>query len=149
MKRTGHGRICVRGLLLVAYFWASPHISAAEITPGPIDAEVIQVIDGDTLAVRAHVWPGQVAETHVRLAGVDAPELHGKCAAESALAERAKARTMLLAGGTVRLSHVRFDKYGGRMVARVQVPDGDLSELLVQAGLARRTDGRHRMNWCG
>mgnify|MGYP001996263084 CR=1 FL=1 len=46
---------------------------AADTLPGPIQAEVIRVIDGDTIEVRAEIWLGQYIETNVRLAGMDAP----------------------------------------------------------------------------
>ncbi len=58
---------------------------------GPVPAQVLSVIDGDTIEVRAVIWLGQVLSTRVRLAGIDAPELRGKCARERALAVRARA----------------------------------------------------------
>jgi len=45
-------------------------------------AEVLRVLDGDTFAARVRVWPGLDVETKVRLRGIDAAELHARCAAE-------------------------------------------------------------------
>lgn len=98
--------------------------------------------------MRAWIWPGQGAETDVRLAGIDAPELRGGCADERLLAGRAKAKAAELAGWRVRLRDLAFDKYGGRMVARVEGDTGDVGVALVAAGLARPYDGRRRETWC-
>ncbi len=57
--------------------------------PGPIDAQVIEVLDGDTIRVRAHIWPNQQVETLVRVEGVNTPELKAQCPAERELSLRA------------------------------------------------------------
>ena len=124
--------------------------AAAESLDGPVPARVLAVIDGDTIAVSAHIWLGQDIEVRVRLAGVDAPELKGGCALERDLAHRARAFVAArLDGGPVRLTEIRVDKYGGRVVARVATAGGeDLAGALMAAGLARPYDGRKRRAWC-
>lgn len=118
--------------------------------PGPVPARVIDVIDGDSLRVRALIWVGQELETVVRLSGVDAPELRGKCAAERAAAIRARDHLALLVGdGQVRLRDVRFDKYGGRVLAAVETPRGqDVAQRMLEEGVVRRYDGAARASWC-
>ncbi len=118
---------------------------------GPVTARVLAVIDGDTILVRARIWIGQEVETRVRLDGVDAPELRGRCAYERRLASAARAFVATaVGGGTVRLSDIRYDKYGGRVLARVTTAAGDdLGALLVAAGLARAYHGGRRGRWCG
>jgi endonuclease YncB( thermonuclease family) len=108
------------------------------------------VIDGDTLRVKARVWLGQEVDTLVRLHGVDAPELDGRCADERRRAEDARAfvrrRTQ---DRPVTLVDVRTDKYGGRVLARVMAADGtDLGAALVAAGLAKAYRGGRRVPWC-
>ena len=127
------------------------HAPAAEVLPGPVPARLVRVVDGDTVVVRARIWLGQEVEIHVRLAGIDAPELRGKCAFERDLAVRARDFVVArLNGGQVRLSHIQYGKYAGRVVARVHAPDGaDLSAALLQAGLAHPYKGRKRRPWCG
>lgn len=119
---------------------------------GPYTAEVVSVVDGDTVAVRVEIWPHQFLETKVRLAGVNAPELRAKCAAEADLAERARAfvADALGPGDLVQLSDIEVDKYGNRYVARLALPGGkDLSEALVSAGLAApASNGRLPRPWC-
>lgn len=120
------------------------------ILPGPILAEVIDVLDGDTIAVRATIWLGQVVETNVRVDGLDAPERRAHCPHEKELAEAARALTASLIGANrVSLFDVQPDKYGGRVRARVVLSGGtDLSEPLIKAGLARPYHGERRQPWC-
>ena len=53
-----------------------------EVLRGPYDADVLHVVDGDTLVVKARIWLGTAVEIKVRLQGIDAPELRGSCTAE-------------------------------------------------------------------
>lgn len=140
--------------LAIALLLAVRSSAAAELAreslDGPVTVEVIRIIDGDTIVVRAHPWLGVFIETHVRLAGIDAPELRGRCDGETALAGRARDRLAeLLAGGIARLDDIRHDKYGGRVRARVLGVDGaDVGAVLVAAGLARPYYGERRRSWC-
>ena|SRR5688500_13077809 len=138
-------------LLCPALAWACV-VLASEVLHGPIPAQVVRVIDGDTIEVRARIWLGQEVEIKVRLDGADAPELNGRCAAERQRAQEARAFVERRIGGQpVALSDVRYDKFGARVVARVADASGaNLSDLLVARGLAHPYDGRaHRAPWCG
>ncbi len=130
---------------------AAPAGPATETLPGPIPAHVVRVIDGDTLEVRARIWLGQEVSILVRLAGIDAPELRGRCEGEKRLAEEAKAYLRVMVGaGPVTLSEVRYGKFAGRVMAQVSNAVGDdLSQALVAAGLARDYAGGRRQSWCG
>ena len=121
----------------------------SEIIRGPVSAEVLRVMDGDTIVVRARIWLGQNIETRVRLDGVDTPEMNGKCERERRLALKARDWVISLAGGgKVILRDIQYGKYAGRVVARVEAPDGeDFSRSLLRAGLGRPYDGRRR-GWC-
>jgi micrococcal nuclease len=116
---------------------ASGISAAAEIVPGPLSADLIRVIDGDTIEVRAHLWLGLELTTRVRLSDIDAPELDGGCPAERELAKAARAFLTGTLSPAVTLRDVRQDKYGGRVVARVLDRNGrDLGRLLTEARLA-------------
>jgi len=116
---------------------------------GPVPAEVIEVIDGDTLAVRAQIWLGQEVQTLVRLYGVDAPELKGKCQRERAAARRAKqALADRLREGTVMLRDIRFEKYAGRVMSKVEADGADVGKALIADGYARPYWGKKRGGWC-
>jgi endonuclease YncB( thermonuclease family) len=122
-----------------------------EVIRGPVPARVVRVVDGDTVVVRARIWLGQEVETRVRLEGVDTPELRGGCDHERHLAQRARAFVaMRAAGQAVVLWHIRYGKYAGRVVARIETADGeDLSLALISAGLGRPDRGGQRLSWCG
>ena len=122
----------------------------AEPVTGPIVAWVQDVIDGDTIVVRARIWLGQDVETRVRLFGIDAPELKSRCEEEHrlALAARDFVRDRIL-GRRVGLIHISYDKYDRRVLARVVTPDGeDLGSALIHRGLGRAYDGGVRQGWC-
>lgn len=113
-------------------------------------AEVLRIIDGDTFEARVHVWPGLDVTTKIRLRNIDAPELHARCADELAKAQAARtALETMLAGGSVTISRVGIDKYGGRVDALVAAHDTpDISTALLSGGFARSYDGGRRGSWC-
>ena len=115
----------------------------------PID--VIRIIDGDTFEARVRVWPGLDVDTKVRLRGVDAAELHARCASELAQAQAARAALeKILAEGGVTISRVGVDKYGGRVDATIATRStADVSAALLNGGFARAYDGGKRGRWCG
>lgn len=118
--------------------------------PGPVEARVRTVIDGDTVLVAARIWLGQRVVIRVRLAGIDAPELRGRCAAETARGRAARDRLQkLLVSRQVTLRDVRYGKYAGRVIARLFAEDGtEASTVLLKEGLARRYRRGRRRGWC-
>ena len=118
--------------------------------PGPIHAEVLRVVDGDTMKVRALIWLDQAIETSIRVDGIDTPERRSKCNREKQLAEVALDYTrQAVSTGTVTLHDVQYDKFGRRVRARVVTQDGqDLAKGLIEAGLARPYKGDKRKPWC-
>jgi micrococcal nuclease len=123
---------------------------AREVLSGPVEAAVVRVHDGDTIVVRARIWLGQEVETSVRVAGVDAPELRGRCGRERELARAARRFVEArVARGRVLLHDIQFGKYAGRVVARVTTLEGeDLRASLIAAGLGRPYRGGRRGGWC-
>ena len=121
-------------------------------TYGPYNAEVTRIIDGDTIAVNAQIFPHLNATLNVRIAGVDTPELRGKCDYEKLLAQQAKrwVEQEFPPGTWVIIRNVRDDKYSGRVVADVyRADDENLGEMLLAAGQAVEYDGTGlRQDWC-
>jgi endonuclease YncB( thermonuclease family) len=113
--------------------------------------DVIRTIDGDTFEARVHLSPGLDVTTHVRLRGIDAPELKARCEKELRMAEAASgALRNLLAEGEVTISNVGPDKYQGRVdadVATRRTPN--VAAALLAGGFARAYDGGRRSGWCG
>ncbi len=123
-------------------------VYSREILPGPIEAEVLRIVDGDTLVVNALIWPGQHIEIKVRLADINAPELfRPSCLLERQRAGQARDFLLRHTGTSIRLRQVHLGKYAGRVIARVQTDAGaDMSNLLLQAGLAH--PWRDKTSWC-
>ena len=150
-----HARAAARALVVALAFalgLAAAAAKAGDAIPGPVPAEVVKVVDGDTLKVKARIWLGQVVETDVRIARIDAPEsLRPRCERERALGEEARARlAQLVAGGDVTLRDVQNDKYGGRVRAEVETVWGEnVADLMLTSGLARTYGGEERHGWCG
>lgn len=167
-KYSGANRSAVRGLfglLFLALTALSGGISRAEDTttlPGPVEARVVRVVDGDTIVVRARIWFGQDVETSVRVRGLDTPELKGRCPAEISAAGAARdyARRLLPAGAKVTLTRIAPDKYAARVDARVALPaasessrqatkdERDFAQAMLAAGHGRPYDGGRRGAWC-
>ena len=145
------------GLLLLAVASGDPATDAAPAGlrvasaafEGPVRADVVRVIDGDTFEASAQIWLGEAVDIHVRIEGIDAPELHSRCDAEYARAEAAKSYLeSRIGGGEVELSGVQYDKYGGRVRAVVKDGSGDVGQAMIAKGYARAYHGGHRGSWC-
>lgn len=143
--------------------------------PGPFPVDVLEVKDGDTIDVRFRDGPcgrGPCpgAEMLIRVLGIDAPEAHrcstkikaasgglscAACPEEYALGRQALAFTKRFAseGDAARVSDIRPDKYGGRVVATFEVFRGgawqSLGAALLTANLAVAYDGGKKTKpWC-
>ena len=126
-----------------------PDLAIAEPVPGPVHAIVLRVVDGDTFEARAEIWPDIEVTVAVRLAGIDAPELHAACPRERELAAAARALLAreLLAAREVLLAHVAHDKYAGRVIAEVRLADGRSAALLLLAAKLAAPYGKAH-DWC-
>lgn len=112
-------------------------------------ATVLAVTDGDTFKGGIWVWKNVQVVTAIRIKGIDTPELKGKCEAEIAAAQKAKARlTAIVAGQDVTVENVTNDKYGSRVDAIVRVKGKSVGDMLVSEGLARPYEGGKRAGWC-
>jgi endonuclease YncB( thermonuclease family) len=114
----------------------------------PVD--VIRTIDGDTFEARVHLGAGIEPTTHVRLRGIDAPELKASCEQELQMAEAATdALRALLRDGGVMIFNIGPDKYPGRIVADAATRrTGNVSAAMLAAGHVRSYGGGHRSGWC-
>jgi micrococcal nuclease len=138
--------IFVLRLLAVAFlsFPASANYGSA------IVSEVTSIYDADTFRANIDGWPAIIGErAPIRVKGVDAPELRGKCEVEKLQARKAKQFTVakLRGANTVRLDELERGKYF-RILAVVYVDGEDLGQALIDAGLARPYDGGTRQSWC-
>src|SRR3989344_6510136 len=106
--------------------------SATEIVPG----QVIRVIDGDTIVVNIDGLP-----VHVRLIGINSPELNDKRTQVACFAEKAKEEAeKLLDGQNIYLekdsTQGDYDKYN-RLLVYVFLANGtNFNELMIKEGYA-------------
>jgi micrococcal nuclease len=123
---------------------------AAKTFPGPVEATVIDVLDGDTFLADAHIWPGHSVRVNVRIRGIDAPEMKSRCAAEHSAALRARdVLAGLLGGAQVSISNIGGAKFYGRVLADVETKGGEaVGPALLDRELVRRYDGGKRGSWC-
>lgn len=121
--------------------------------PGPFVWQVVRVLDGDTLEIRPP-WLLKGLRLSVRIYGIDAPEVapHAHCRKEAILGERATALTAvnIATAKTTTFRDVEWDKYGGRILAKVSVDGKDLGQELIAAGLAHSYFGDKKPAgyWC-
>jgi endonuclease YncB( thermonuclease family) len=111
---------------------------------GPVSAEILRVIDGDTLLVAARPWPQQTVEVYVRIRGIDTPEMHSKCDAVRRAAVDARQLLENLTDGSpqVQLTRISGDKYFGRILADVTLSDGrNPAQYMLGEGIAVAYDG--------
>ena len=123
-----------------------------DVVIGPISAKVLKTGDGDTVQTEAEIWPGQRVLIDIRIGEIDTPEKKGraKCAEEAAKAEEATAEMRrLLEGKTVTLHNVKYEKYGGRLLADIVTSDGtNAAQHMIAQRLAVPYGGGTKSSWC-
>jgi endonuclease YncB( thermonuclease family) len=133
---------------LIALVLCAGSVQARE--PGPtLAATVVRVVDGDTVRVRLlDPMPDLFKYQSIRLRHCDTPELRDKRPEMAALARDARefVKARIAPGMRLTLSDVGRDKYGGRLVAVINVEGADLCRSLLDAGLAVPYEGG-RKTW--
>ncbi|WP_027858456.1 thermonuclease family protein [Marinobacterium jannaschii] len=137
----------MRGLLLGL-------LACSSCTAGDFGAarvsEIVSVYDADTFRVTIEGWPLVIGENMpVRVKGIDAPEIRGKCEDEKRRAREARnyTRQLLESAEVVELRSIERGKYF-RLLADVYTDGESLAEKLIGEVLARPYDGGKRQGWC-
>jgi micrococcal nuclease len=143
--------LCRLGPVLAALLSSEPAEARKQAFAGPVEAVVVDVLDGDTFLADALVWPGQTIRVNVRIRGIDAPEMKSRCNAEHLAALKARdALAALLADGSVSISNIGGAKYYGRVLADVETASrGKVAPILLARALVRPYGGGRRAGWCG
>lgn len=115
--------------------------------------EVVRVIDGDTVEVKAPFLPSPLKPVlSVRVNSVDTPEKapRAACQKEADLAVQASAftRKALKDAKQVQIEIKGWDKYGGRVLGDVYYDGKWLSEQLISNGFAVPYFGAKKQGWC-
>lgn len=118
-----------------------------------IEIKITDVYDGDTFTF-VHLFHNIPISLHLRLAGINAPERKNKVASKETSLEKQAGILVgnhvraLVCDKIVRCSLIDWDKYGGRVIGRVEiVRDGlscDLSDYLVSSRFAKTYDGKRK-----
>jgi len=115
--------------------------------------KVDRVIDGDTFVINTQHESPMIQELglHIRVKGLDTPEIKGKCDKEKTLAKTAKEFLAdLLEENYVILTNIEWDKFGGRIVADVFMADHqNLTNILISKKLGISYFGEKKTkDWC-
>ena len=104
-------------------------------------ADLIRIIDGDTIEALVDLGFSTRKEVIVRLYGIDTPETRTKDLLEKEKGLAAKERlSQLLRGGEFELESLGVDKYG-RCLGRIFVATLDINKTLLNEGHAREYYG--------
>jgi endonuclease YncB( thermonuclease family) len=112
--------------------------------------KVTEVYDGDSFKVNIKAWPAIIGkEVIIRVKGVDAPEIHGKCEKEILMARLARQHTANLIEKSFRveLRNLQRDRYF-RILADVYIDRVSLGNSLLTNELAVPYSGGPLHNWC-
>lgn len=110
------------------------------------------VSDGDTIRSSLKL-PCPLCNVSIRIIGIDTPESNhlAKCPKEKELGLQAKAFVTAMAANaeTMIARNVKWDKYGGRINASVEINGVDVAGALIEKGLAKPYTGEGpKPDWC-
>ena len=104
--------------------------------------------DGDTITFNLHPIIGK--KIRVRLNGIDTPEIKGKCDKEKYDAEQAREMVGDILKDAEKITLKNMQKGNYFRIASDMIVDGEsLGDMLIDAGMAIRYDGRKKTHkWC-
>lgn len=142
----------MKSLLMLALIFFSSFAQAKEPTlyGNTKVQEITSIYDADTFRADIAGWPAIIGErVPIRINGIDAPEMRGKCKEEKALARKAKQITvdMLRGAKKVELRNMQRGKYF-RIIADVYADGVSVADRLIKAGLAYEYYGGTKQGWC-
>jgi endonuclease YncB( thermonuclease family) len=134
---------------------AIPLLAYAQKTPQGVtyDAQIIRVIDGDTVVISAPFLPAPLKpELAIRIFGVDTPEkgFRAKCSSEDARGQAATKFTKDAVDQAQKRQVIFYDwdKFGGRVLGDIILNDQSLRTMLIKNGFAREYYGEAKQSWC-
>ncbi len=116
-----------------------------------LNVQFVRAYDADTITVNIpYVHPLLGHQIGVRILGIDAPEIRGKCLVEKekALIARDYVRQIMKNAKKIDLMDISRDRYF-RILAKVRVDGLDIGNALIRKGYAVPYDGKSkRKDWC-
>ena len=113
-------------------------------------SKVISIYDGDTLRVNIDSFPDIVGKNiRIRIKGIDAPEIKGKCQKEIDLAIMARdyLRNAINQSSQIELRNIERGKYF-RIVGDLYIDSVNISKILQNKGLVYSYNGGKKKTWC-
>ncbi|PNV83836.1 MAG: hypothetical protein C0610_16795 [Desulfobacteraceae bacterium] len=122
------------------------------------DVEIVEVKDGDTVAVKVEVWPNTFIATDVRIRGIDTPETRNgvksgqripECEIELGKEAKKYAQYLMLKAKKITLFNVdpSKTKYAGRISGNLLIDGHTFSDAMVESGHAVEYSGGKRLIW--
>ncbi len=145
-----NGNIMSRRIIFYCLTLLLPLPALSSTYGGILIDEVTSIYDADTFRVNIKDWPAIIGRhVPIRVRGMDAPEIRGRCPAEKAAAQRAREETvnLLRNAGSIELRQLQRGKYF-RILAEVYIDGQNLAETLISKKLARPYAGGKRQSWC-
>ncbi len=131
-------------LLLSFSVYSKEHYQSVTVS------EITSIYDADTFRINIKGYPDVIGKhIPVRVLGIDAPELRGKCQSEKDKARAAKQFTVAILrnGNVIELRNIQRGKYF-RLLADVYIDGRSLGQDLINSGHARTYNGGKRSGWC-
>ena len=113
-------------------------------------SKVISVYDGDTIRVNIDSFPDIIGKNiSIRLKGIDAPEIKGKCQKEINLAIMARdyLRNAINKSNQIELRNIKRGKYF-RIVGELYIDGINVTKNLIKRKLAYHYSGGKKRTWC-
>ena len=135
---------------IIFFFLSSILISSAFAFEDVKISKVISVYDGDTLRVNIDSFPDIIGKNiRIRIKGIDAPEIKGKCQKEIDLAIVARdyLRNAINHSSQIELRNMERGKYF-RIVGELYIDGENISNNLLKKKLAYYYNGGKKRSWC-
>ena len=140
-------------VLLTFLFLVLTHLFPKIAHSDVYDAEILRIIDGDTVVIAAPFLPSPLKpQLAIRVFGVDTPEKswRGKCEYERNLGQMASdfTKQLILSSTRHQVDIMKWDKFGGRVLGDILLDGKSLRRMLIENGYAREYYGKKKQSWC-
>lgn len=115
--------------------------------------KVTEIIDGDTIKVEMIDESDLIAdlEYSIRISGIDTPEIKtsSKCEKELGLKAKEFLKNLILTDRYINIINPAWDKYGGRILAKLEVKGQSIGDIMIKNGYAIVYNGDKKNKiWC-
>ena len=135
----------------IVFFFLNSLLISSTFAYGDVKiSKVISIYDGDTLRVNIDSFPDIVGKNiRIRIKGIDAPEIKGKCQREIDLAIMARdyLRNAINQSSHIELRNIERGKYF-RIAGELYIDGENISNNLIKRKLAYHYNGGKKRSWC-